>query len=63
MQRCFRAVEPSQIRFLHLLASAHVRECMAEETDGQLNLAKAARSLQDKELEAREAAVSKAAVL
>ena len=58
-----RAVEPSQIRFLHFLASAHVREFMAEETDGQLSLAKAARSLQDKELEAREAAVRKAAVL
>ena len=58
-----RAVEPSQIRFLHFLAIAHVREFMAEETDGQLSLAKAARSLQDKELEAREAAVRKAAVL
>ena len=58
-----RAVEPSQIRFLRFLASAHVREFMAEETDGQLSLAKAARSLQDKELEAREAAVRKAAVL
>jgi hypothetical protein len=36
---------------------------MAEETDGQLSIAKAARSLQDNELEAREAAVRKAAVL
>jgi hypothetical protein len=36
---------------------------MAEEADGQLSLAKAARSLQYKELEAREAAVRKAAVL
>ena len=58
-----RAVEPSQIRLLRFLAIAHVREFMAEETDGQLSLAKAARSLQDKELEAREAAVRKAAVL
>ena len=58
-----RAVEPSQIRFLHFLAIAHVREFMAEETDGQLSLAKAACSLQYKELEAREAAVMKAAVL
>ena len=58
-----RAAEPSQIRFLHFLAIEHVREFMAEETDGQLSLAKAARSLQDKELEAREAAVRKAAVL
>jgi hypothetical protein len=58
-----RAVEPWQIRFLHFLAIAHVREFMAEEANGQLNLAKAARSLQDKELEAREAAVRKAAVL
>ena len=58
-----RAVEPSQIRFLHFLAIAHVREFMAEETDGQQSLAKAAGSFQDKELEAREAAVRKAAVL
>jgi len=58
-----RAVEPSQIRLLHFLASAHVREFMAEDVDGQLSLAKAARSLQYKELEAREAAVRKAAVL
>ena len=36
---------------------------MAEEADGQLRLAKAARSPQDKELEAREAAVRKPAVL
>jgi hypothetical protein len=36
---------------------------MAEESDGQLCLAKAARSLQYKELEAREAAVSKPEVL
>ena len=55
--------EPSQIRFLHFLAIAHVRKFIAEETDGQLSLANAARSLQDKELEAREAAVRKAAVL
>ena len=58
-----RAVESSQIRFLHCLAIAHVRELMAEETDGQLSLAKAPRSLQDKDLEAREAAARKAAVL
>ena len=58
-----RAVEPSQIWLLHVLALAHVRQFMAEEADGQLSLAKAARSLQDKELEAREAAVRKAAVL
>ena len=35
-----RAVEPSQIRFLHFLACAHVLEFMAEEADGQLSLAK-----------------------
>ena len=58
-----RSVEPSQTRLLHFLAIAHVREFMAEETDGQLSLAKAARSLQDKELESREAAVRKAALL
>ena len=59
-----RAVEPSHIRFLHFLAIAHVREFMAEKkADGQLSLAKAAHSLQYKELEAREAAVRKAAVL
>ena len=42
-------VEPSEIRLLHFLAVAHVGEFMAEETDGQLSLAKAARSFQDKE--------------
>ena len=57
------AAEPSQIMLLQLLDIAHVREFMAQEVDGQLSLAKAARSLQDKELEAREAAVRKAAVL
>ena len=58
-----RAVEPSQIRLLHVLAIAHVREFMAEEADGHLIIAKAARSFQDKEPEAREAAVRKATVL
>jgi hypothetical protein len=58
-----RAVEPSHIRFLHFLAIAQVRECKADEIDGQLSLAKEARSLQDKELEARKAAVRKAALL
>jgi len=58
-----RAVEPSQIWFLHFLEIAHVREFMAEEADGQLSLAKAARSFQDKELEARKAAARKAADL
>ena len=58
-----RAVEPSQIRCLHFLAIAPVREFMAEEVDGQLSIAKAACLLQDEELEAREAAVRKAAVL
>ena len=54
-----RADEPSQIRLLHFLAIAHVREFMAEEADGQLSLAKAARSLHDQELEGRGAAVRK----
>ena len=40
-----RAVEPSPIRFLHLLATAHVREFMDEDADGQLSFDKAARSL------------------
>jgi hypothetical protein len=48
---------------LHFLAIAHVLEFMAGEAHGQLSLAKEACSLQDKELEAREAAVRKAAVL
>ena len=58
-----RAVDPSQIWLLHVLVIAHVREFVAEEADGQPSLAKAARSLQYKELEARAAAVRKAAVL
>ena len=58
-----RAAVPSQIRFLRVLGIAHVPEVMAEEADVQLSLANAARSLQDKELEARDSAVSKAAVL
>ncbi|MFM7984600.1 MAG: hypothetical protein ACKPKO_35270, partial [Candidatus Fonsibacter sp.] len=58
-----RAVEPSQIRFLHFLALAHEREFMAELVDGHMSLAKAARSFQDKECEARDSAVSKPAVL
>ncbi|MFM7985794.1 MAG: hypothetical protein ACKPKO_41415, partial [Candidatus Fonsibacter sp.] len=43
----FRAIEPSQIRFLHFLAISQVREFVAERADGQLSLANAARSFQD----------------
>ena len=46
-----RAVEPSQIRLLHFLAIAHVREFMAEEVDGQLSFAKAARPSRTRNLE------------